>query len=58
MEVKIKVDLPFELRECKRCHNSYGPHNFIKTSSPFFYQGYTDICADCFKDYLKQNEFD
>lgn len=57
MDVKIKVDLPFELRECKRCHGQFGPHDFIKTRSPFFSKGYTDICANCFRDYLKQNEF-
>lgn len=57
MEVKIKVDLPFESRECKRCHRTFGPQNFIPTSSPFFANGYSDICGYCISDYLKQNDF-
>ena len=57
MDVKVKVDLPFTSRECKRCKRQLGPHMFTKTSSPFFVKGYTDICNDCLKDYLVKYDF-
>ena len=57
MDVKIKVDLPFTSRECKRCKRQFGPDMFTKTSSPFFVKGYTDICNDCLKDYLVKYDF-
>ena len=57
MDVKVKVDLPFTSRECKRCKRQFGPDMFTKTSSPFFVKGYTDICNDCLKDYLVKYDF-
>lgn len=57
MEPKIKVDLAFTERECRRCHKNGDSAQFCRTSSPFFSLGYSDICADCFDDYFSQDDY-
>lgn len=57
MEPKINYDIPFTLRQCKRCGKEFGPEGFTKTNSPFFVKGYTDICNECLVDYLRKYDF-
>ena len=52
-----KFSPPTLERECKRCHEIKGIESFIKTSSPFFMEGYTDICGECLNEYLEQKEY-
>lgn len=58
LEPKINYTPPFTLRKCKRCGQEFGPDGFTRTSSVFFSLGYSDICNDCLKHYLQQNNFD
>ena len=57
MDPKIIYTPPFTLRECVRCHQQYGPIDFCKTKSPFYEKGHINLCNNCLKDYLRQQDF-
>ena len=57
MDPKIVYTPPFTLRECVRCHQQYGPIDFCKTKSPFYEKGHINLCNNCLKDYLRQQDF-
>ena len=57
MDPKITYTPPFTLRECVRCHQQYGPADFCRTKSPFYEKGHINLCNNCIKDFLRQQEY-
>lgn len=52
-----RVEAPFATRNCIKCGNARSPLSYMPIRSPFARDGWTSICNDCFKVYLRSEKF-
>lgn len=59
MSIQPKVKKPiasFFTKKCARCKDELPPESFIRVKSPFFVDGYSNICAACLDEMAHDKE--